>query len=140
VSSQPPQEPRTSEPEVSGWAIGGLVFAASVLIMVGCFQVIAGLVAIIDDDFFVTTRNYTFDLDTSAWGWIHLIVGVLMLWCGSALFARRTWAAVAAITLAILSAVANFFFIPYYPAWSILVIALDVWVIWSLTRPGVVET
>jgi hypothetical protein len=45
-----------------------------------------------------------------------------------------------AIVLASLSAVANFFFIPYYPAWSILLIALNIWVIWSLTRPGAVDT
>jgi hypothetical protein len=50
------------------------------------------------------------------------------------------WAAMAAIFFAVLSAVANFFFIPYYPVWSILVIALDVWVIWSLTREGAVSS
>ena len=55
---------------------------------------------------------------------------------GWALFARKPWAAVFAIVLASLAAIANFFFIPYYPWWSLLVIALSIWVIWSLTRPG----
>jgi hypothetical protein len=110
------------------------------MIIIGFFQVIAGLVAIIDDEFFVVTRNYTFDLDVSAWGWVHLLVGLLVLACGFSLFARRTWAGVTAIFLAALSAVVNFFFIPYYPFWSLLVIALDFWVIWSLTRPGVFKT
>jgi len=130
-----------SQPEtVSGWAIGGVVFAATMLFIIGIFQMIAGLVAIIDDQFYVVGREYTFDLDTTVWGWIHLILGVLLVSTGWALFSRRPWAAVAAIMLASLSAIANFFFIPYYPFWAIVVIALDIWVIWALTRPGVVET
>jgi hypothetical protein len=84
--------------------------------------------------------DYTFKLDTTAWGWIHLLLGVLLVGTGYALLSRRAWAGVAAIVLAGLSAIANFLFIPYYPFWSIVVIALDVWVIWSLTRPGAVDT
>jgi len=129
---------RPTEPEPSGWAIGGMMFAATVMSMVGVFQAIVGLVAIIDDDFFVVGRNYTFELDTTAFGWIHLLLGIAVAGAGFALFAGRVSAAIFAIVLAALSAVANFFFIPYYPFWSSLVIALDVWVIWSLTRPGVI--
>ena len=123
----------------SGWATGGVIFAASVMTMIGVFQVIAGLVAIIDDEFYVVTANYTFDLDVSAWGWIHLILGLGVLAAAFGLFTGATWAAVVTVVLATLSAIANFFFIPYYPFWTILVIALDVWVIWSVTRPGVFE-
>jgi hypothetical protein len=130
---------RGQEP-VSGWAVGGAVFAATVLTLVGVFQIIAGLVAIFDDNFYVVTHNYTFDLDASAFGWIHLVIGIALLATGWGLFSRAPWAGVTAIMLAGLSAVANFFFIPYYPFWAILVIALDVWVIWSLTRPGTIET
>jgi len=126
--------------EVSGWAVGGIVFAASMLTLVGVFQIVAGLVAVFNDEFFVVSRNYTFDLDVTAWGWIHLIIGALMVVVGMGLFGRRTWAGVTAIMLAMLSALMNFFFIPYYPLWSIVVIALDVWVIWALTRPGAIET
>lgn len=126
--------------EVSGWALGGVTFAACVLTIVGVFQVIAGLAAIIDDEFFVVARNYTYDVDTSGWGWIHLLLGVLLVITGFGLFGRAAWAGITAIFLASLSAVANFFFIPYYPAWAILVIALDVWVLWSLTRPGAIRT
>ena len=131
-----PHEP----PPVSGWAVGGITFAACVLLLIGTFQAVNGLVAIFDDGFYVATQNYTFDLDTTAWGWIHLILGILLLCTGAGLLARQTWAGLAAIFLAMLSAVANFFFIPYYPFWSIVVIALDVWVIWALTRPGAIET
>ena len=79
-------------------------------------------------------------LDTTGWGWIHLIMGALLIATGVGLFSRQTWAGVMAIFLAALSALANFFFIPYYPFWAILVIALDVWVIWALTRPGAIRT
>jgi hypothetical protein len=110
------------------------------LILIGMFQAIDGLVAIFNDDFFLVTQNYTFNLDTTAWGWIHLLLGIVMVLAGWSIFAGKTWAAVVALTLAMLSAVANFFFIPYYPFWSIIMIALDCWVIWALTRPGVVRT
>ena len=125
--------PARRRPEPSGWAVGGLVFAACALTLVGAFQVIAGLTAIFDDQFYVVARHYTFDLDRTAWGWIHLVVGLCVLAVGFGLFSQRAWAAVAAIVIATLSATLNFFFIPYYPFWAILVIALDVWVIWSLT-------
>jgi hypothetical protein len=127
-------------PEPSGWAVGGMIFAASMMTMIGVFQAIVGLAAIINDDFFVLGQNYAFDVDTTAFGWIHLIIGILVGGAGIALFVGRTAAGVLAIFLASLSAVANFFFIPYYPLWSIVVIALDVWVIWALTRPGVLRT
>jgi hypothetical protein len=130
----------TREPTVSGWAVGGITFAGTMLILIGMFQVIDGIAAIANDEFFLVTQNYTFDLDTSAWGWIHLLLGIGLIIAGWSIFAGRTWAAVVALTLAMLSAVANFFFIPYYPFWAILIIALNCWVIWSLTRPGVVRS
>ena len=132
-------EPHTREPKVSGWAVGGITFAATMLILIGIFQAIAGLVAIFDDDFYVVTQNYTFDLDTTGWGWIHLIIGIGLILTGYFLFTDAVWARGVALGLAVLSAVANFFFIPYYPFWSILEIALAVWVIWALTRPGPVR-
>jgi hypothetical protein len=118
-------------------AMGAVLFAASMMLLIGAFQAIAGLTAIIDDDYYVVTRNYTFDLDVTAWGWIHLILGVVIFLAGVALFSRARWAGYVAIALAVLSAVVNFFFIPYYPFWAIVVIALDIFVIWGLTRPGI---
>ncbi len=124
--------------EPSSWATGGYAFAIVMLMIIGVFQAIAGLVAIIDDDFYVIGQNYTFNFDTTGWGWIHLLLGLLLILVGYFLYTGAAWAVVAGIVLAGLSAIANFFFIPYYPFWSIIVIALDVWVIWALTRPGIV--
>jgi hypothetical protein len=129
-----------SSANVSAWAIGGMTFAASMLILIGMFQLFAGLAAIVNDQFYVVTRHYAFDLDVTAWGWIHLVIGALVIVTGFSLFAGRTWAAVTALVLAMVSALSNFFFIPYYPWWSIIIIALNAWVIWSLTRPGAVRT
>lgn len=131
---------RPPEPPVSGWAVGGIAFAATMMLLIGAFHAIAALVAIVDDNFYVVSQNYTFDFDTTVWGWIQLIIGVGVAATGFGLFSRAAWAGVTAIMLAGLSAVANFFFIPYYPFWSIVVIALDVWVIWALTRPGAIKT
>jgi hypothetical protein len=128
-----------SSAEVSGWAISGVTFAATIMVLIGIFEAIAGLAAIFDDNFYVVTRNYAFDLDVTAYGWLHLIVGILVVWAGYSLFSRKAWAGIVAIALAVVSAVTNFFFIPYYPFWSILMIALAVWVIWAVTRPDVLR-
>ena len=131
---------RAPEEKVSGWAIGAIAFAATMLVLIGVFQALAGLVAIFNDEFYVVARNYTFDLDVTAWGWLHLLCGLAILATGLGLFARKAWAGVAGIMRAMLSALMNFFFIPYYPIWSLLIIGLNVWVIWALTRPGAIET
>ena len=134
------REPGRVEEDVSGWAVGGIAFAGTVMVMIGTFQALEGLVALFNDEFFVVTRNYTFDLDVTAWGWIHLIIGIVVLATGFGLFARSTWAGVTGIMICALSAISNFFFIPYYPFWSLLEIGLAVWVIWALTRPGTLRT
>jgi hypothetical protein len=122
--------------EPPGWAIGFIVFAAVMMMMTGAFQALAGLVAIFENEFYVATRNYLFQFDATSWGWIHLIVGVIVALAGFALLSGATWARVVGITLAVLSAIANFLFIPYYPFWSLLIIALDVFVIWALAVHG----
>jgi len=127
-------------PRASSWAMSGITFAAAMLFLIGSFQILAGLAALINDEFFVATKHYAFHLDVTAWGWIHLVLGVFLVVTGTALFGNRTWAGVTAIGLAMLSAVANFFFLPYYPWWSLVIIALDIWVIWALTRPGAIRT
>jgi hypothetical protein len=125
---------------VSGWAIGGVTFAATMMFMIGIFQAITGLVAIINDNFYLEAHNYAFNVDVRTWGWIHLVLGLVLVATGWALASRTTWAGITAVVVAVLSAIANFFFIPYYPIWSVVIIGLDVWVIWSLTRPGAIRT
>jgi hypothetical protein len=122
--------------EVSGWAVGGTVFAAVILVITGCFHIIAGLTAVIKDKFFATTPNYLLTFDVSGWGWIHLAAGALLVLAGVFVLRGSVLARAVGIALAALSAIANFLFLPYYPFWSILMIALDVFVIWSLASYG----
>ena len=122
--------------ETSGTAVGFILFAAIMLIMVGCFQALQGLIAILENEFYVVTRNYTFQFDATTWGWVHLIFGVVVAFAGWGLFSGRTWARTVAIILAVLSAIANFAFIPYYPFWSLLIITLDIFVIWAVAAHG----
>jgi hypothetical protein len=126
-------------PYPSAWAVGGLVFAAAMMVMGGIFQALAGLVAIADEEFFVVVGRYTYDLDVTTWGWIHLVVGAVVAVAGGFLLSRRLWAAVIAIAVSMVSAITNFFFIPYYPVWAVVIIAFDVFVIWALTRPGIID-
>jgi hypothetical protein len=120
----------------SGWAVGFIVFAAVMMIMAGVFHALAGLAAIFENQFYVTTPNYLYEVDVTAWGWIHLLGGVVVVLAGVAVLSGATWARVVGISVAVLSAIANFVFIPYYPLWSLLIIALDVAVIWALAVHG----
>jgi hypothetical protein len=119
--------------EPSGWATGAVLFAGILMIVIGIMEAFQGLAAIFDDEFYVVTENYVFDLDVTAWGWIHLILGALVILAGYSLMAGRTFGRILGLILATLAAIANFFFVPYYPFWSLLMIALAVWVIWALT-------
>jgi hypothetical protein len=84
----------------------------------------------------VRPSNYLFQFDVTTWGWIHLLVGLIMAFASWGLLSGRTWARVVGITLAALSATANFLFIPYYPFWAIIVLTLDAFVIWALAAHG----
>jgi hypothetical protein len=132
----PSSAARRAERETSGWAVGFIMFAAIMMIMVGVFQALQGLIAIFENEFYVATRNYLFQFDATTWGWIHLILGLVMAFAGWGLLSGRTWARVVGITLAALSATANFLFIPYYPFWAIIVLTLDIFVIWALAAHG----
>src|SRR5215208_4888045 len=122
--------------QTSGWAVGFIMFAAIMMIMAGVFQALQGIIAIFVNEFYVATRNYTFQFDATTWGWFHLLLGLLVAFAGYELPSGRTWARLLAITLAALSATANFLFIPYYPFWSLLLVTLNILVIWAITAHG----
>jgi hypothetical protein len=138
VTEQPAPQYRSAgrTKEASGWAVGFILFAAIMMIMAGIFQAFAGLVALFENEFYVATRNYLFQFDATSWGWVHLLLGLLVAFAGYGLLSGKTWARTVAIFLAVLSAIANFAFIPYYPFWSLLIISLDVFVIWAIAAHG----
>jgi hypothetical protein len=116
-------------------AAGFTALAAVFMILSGLWSFLEGLAAIIRGGFFVALPNYAYNVSTTGWGWMHLILGVVVFLAGLCLFADMAWARVTGVILATISAVANFLYIPYYPLWSIVVIALDVFVIWALMTP-----
>jgi hypothetical protein len=124
------------EEPVSGWAIGFALFAGVMMVMIGTFQAIEGLAAILNDKFYFVTRNYVYNIDVTAWGWIHLLLGILVGVAGFFVFTGQLWARIVGITFAVLNAIAQFLFLPHYPVWSLLMIALDVFVIWALCVYG----
>ena len=113
-------------------AAGFAVFGGVVMIMAGFCQGFMGLVGLLSNDYYVGTRNYVFEFDATTWGWIHLLVGILLLVAGGGVVTGQTWARAVGITFAGLSALATFAFAPFSPFWSLTIIALDVVVIWAL--------
>jgi hypothetical protein len=113
-------------------AVGIVLFAAVFMAISGAFQVLQGLAAIIDDDFFVIRANYAYDLDVSAWGWLHLIIGAVVMITGVALLSGALWARIAAMFVVVVAAIVNFVFIPYEPVWTIVQLVIYGIVLWAL--------
>ena len=122
--------------ERSSGAVGWTAFAGVMMILIGCFHAIAGLSGIIKDNFYAVTPNYVFEFDATTWGWAHLIGGIIVLLAGFAVFQGAVWARTVGVIIAVISALVSFAWIPIYPIWSIVVIAIDVAVIWALTAHG----
>jgi hypothetical protein len=115
------------------WVAGWTNFAAIIMSLIGGFGILQGLAAIIKDDFFVVSSQYVYRLDANAWGWINLIIGAMVLLAGLFLFSDAGWARFVAVVAAVVAAIDNFMWLPYYPLWSIISIALCVIVIFALT-------
>jgi hypothetical protein len=125
---------RVTEP--TAW-VGVVVFAAVMLMLIGSFHIIQGFVAIFRDDYYLTSSSgLVLTLDYTAWGWIHLILGLIGVGVGVGVFAGQMWARVTGIVIASLSTLANAAFLPAYPVWSAILIAMDVLVIYALAVHG----
>ena len=134
VASDSTYTPR--RPQATGWA-GYVVFAGVMLMMLGGFQAIQGLVAIFRDDYYLVSRSgLLLTMDFTAWGWTHLILGLVAVGTGIGVLLGQTWARVTGIIIAVLSALSNLAFLPAYPVWSVIIIALDVLAIYALAVHG----
>ena len=126
----------TNDTPRSGIAVGFIVFAGVAMIMIGALHAIQGLVALFNDEFYVAGQKWVFEFDLTTWGWIHLILGIVVVVAGFFVFNGAVWARAVGIAVAAISAVLNFMWLPYYPIWSLIIIALDVLVIWALSVHG----
>jgi hypothetical protein len=118
------------------WTNGYTVFAVAGMLALGVWQVISGLTAVVRDGLYVTTPGYTYSFSVAGWGWLVLLLGVLIAGTGVVVLQGWSWGDTAAIVLVCLSMIANFLLIPFYPIWSLMIIAVDIIVIWALTAPG----
>jgi hypothetical protein len=120
----------------SSW-LGMVIFSGVILMLLGSFQLIEGVVAIVRDDYYITTSSgLAFDVDYTVWGVFHAMLGLLTMAAGVGVFLGQTWARVVGIGIAALSALGNLLFLPAYPFWCTVVIAVDVLVIYALAVHG----
>ena len=126
----------SSVAQPSTLAVGMTLFAAMMMMLVGVFQAIFGLVALFNDTFYVVGEDWVFQFDVTTWGWVHLIVGVVVAVAGYFVLTGAVWARTVGVLMAMISAVLTFMALPYYPIWAILIITLDVFVIWALIAHG----
>ncbi len=131
LMTAPPREP-AEHPVKQGFAVGTTFAAAILLLTAGIVALLQGIAAVADNNLFVVGINYTYKFDISTWGWIHIVLGIIGIVVSLGLFTGAVWARASAIVIASLSIIANFLWLPYYPMWSILVIALDIVVIWAV--------
>lgn len=120
---------------VTGW-VGWVYFAGFMMLMVGFFQTVLGLTALLNDKFYSSLNGTLVVWDFTTWGWIHLVFGLLLLLTGMSLFSGSTWARVVGTVLVSLNLMAQFVFVSVYPVWSIIMMVVDVMVIYALTVHG----
>lgn len=114
------------------WASGLTVFAAVMLFLSGLLSLFRGIMALAEDDVFVTTPNYVFEFDLTSWGWIHLALGALVMVVSAGLVRTAVWARAIGVALAGLVIIANFLSMPYSPVWSVIMITMSGFIIWAL--------
>ena len=135
MSTSTPRRSRTeADRREMAWASGFAVFAGLMMILVGLNQAILGFAGVLEDQVYVPVRDYVFDLDLTTWGWLHLGIGLVLVLTGVFVLRGKAWARAAGIGVVMLNLVGTFVFIPYYPGWAMLLIALNVAAIWGLAR------
>jgi hypothetical protein len=122
--------------QASGWAVGWTAFAGIMMVIGGIWWVIIGLIALVNDNFYVVTEEYIFQFNVTTWGWIHLLLGILVTLAGIYLFTGAVWARIIGVAVAIVWMIAAFAWLPYAPVWAIALLAIAVFIIWALTVHG----
>ena len=117
--------------------VGWVIYAGVMMILLGVFQFIAGLVALFDDKYFqVRDTGLLLHINYTGWGVIHMVLGVLAVAGGYALMKGHLWARVYAVALAMLNAATNLAFLSAYPIWGVIMITIDLLVIWAVCVHG----
>jgi hypothetical protein len=128
-----PQPHSSTKPRAAGR--GWLTFAALMVSLAGIFNLIDGFVALSNARFYVVGSVYAWT-DLRIWGGIALALGLVELVAGVAIMRGQPWARWFGIIAAGLNAIAQMAYIPAYPWWTLLIIALDLIVIYGLAAYG----
>ncbi|MCZ7413931.1 MULTISPECIES: DUF7144 family membrane protein [unclassified Streptomyces] len=123
---------RHASPDASGLS-GGVIFAGVLMLVVGTMSILVGIGGIAEDDVYARVGDYVYEFDLTTWGWIHLVLGALVALTGLGVLAGAPVARGVGVALAVLVAIAQFMWLPYQPIWSVVVIAIAVFIIWALT-------
>ncbi|WP_042372807.1 DUF7144 family membrane protein [Streptacidiphilus neutrinimicus] len=125
--------PSRSVPAVTPSPVkGGMRFAAVLLLVVGVLAVLQGIAAVHGDSIYASVGTYAYKFNLTAWGWIHMTIGVLSVAAGFGVLRDASWGRTLGISVASLSIVASFLFLVYLPVWSLVIIAIDVFIVWAL--------
>ncbi|MGF0169905.1 DUF7144 family membrane protein [Streptomyces sp. Marseille-Q5077] len=121
-------EPRPWHAPTSGIT----VLAAALMIFGGAMAIFEGIAAIAEDDLFLATRHYVFEFSLAGWGWVHLIMGIVLVIAGCSVLSGALWARFFGVFVAGLGGLANFLWVPYYPLWALTLVAVNLFVVWAL--------
>jgi hypothetical protein len=119
----------------SAWT-GWIAFAGTIMVMLGIFHAIQGLVALFNNDYYAVTDKLVVQVNYTGWGWVQLIAGIIVAIAGVCVFMGQLWARAVGVVIAMISAIINIGFLGAAPIWSLMMIALDVTVILALTVHG----
>ncbi|MFB8080589.1 MULTISPECIES: DUF7144 family membrane protein [unclassified Streptomyces] len=128
-NTAPPRRPTSSS---AAWASGGTLFAGVLMLVTGFMDVFQGIAGIAKDDVYTRVGDYVFKFNLTTWGWIHLILGIVVAIAGFGILKGAEWGRVAGIALASLNILFQFMFLPYQPWWALFSMAISVFVIWAL--------
>jgi hypothetical protein len=132
----PLEQQNVTATSMTGW-VGWVLFAGIMMVLLGTFHIIDGLIALFNDEYFLVTKGgLAVSADFTAWGWVHLIGGIVVIAAGICVFTGQVWARGLGVVIAMVSAVINLGFLSAYPIWSSIMILVDILVIWALTVHG----
>jgi len=125
---------------ISGWVRGGVAFAGVLMLCGGVIALLQGIAAVVEDDVYGRVGDYVYRINLTGWGWIHIVLGLAVALTGAGVLKGAAWARYTGIVLVSLSLILQFLFLPYAPVWSVIVIAIDLFVIWALSSYSVDRT
>ena len=122
--------------DISVWGVGFIFLGTVMMMLLGSFHIIAGISALLDDEFYPVRPGFALEIDVTAWGWVHIVGGIALMVAALGLLTGSVAARLIAIFCVVVSTVWNFYSIPYYPVWSILMIVMCLGVLWALIAHG----